>query len=806
MGIAAAVIAGDSLQRDDWERMEQSLRPHVQSLALSWNGRSSRPPRWLRSTAGLAWAHLPWDDDFAEQRNHSFELVPEEHEWILWIDTDDTLAAPDGLGFLHELDPLTTGVFLPYDYGHDPETGVVIVRQQRERILSRRARWRWVYPIHEVCQSGVGTQLARRDDAWIVHHREPRHNPATRERNRRILVRALREHPDVSRFKRYLADETYTESDLATGEERVELLLAAGKAYGDYVREAPWEDDAYTANHRMADIQRELGEHARAIDTELQGIKLRASWPDSYNGIALSCLELGDAARAEEWADLCLRACAAPDTSQAIEPLELVYTPHLLRGLAKRERGDLEGALGDLRIAQSVWNPKDLDDRVRKLQEQYDSAEADAPMPGPKRSANLTKGGRERSVAFFTRPLSEPWHPLLEEKGGIGGAETCVMRLAKRFAEDGWRTTVFGTPGEHAGEHDGVEYWPSTEFVAAEPWRVVIASRVPELFDSELNADVKLLWLHHVNLRDELLAKDVGLAEGRLDRFDATVCLSQWHAMHTRALYSDVPPIDVIPNGIESSWYDREPEPRTEPRFVYSSSPDRGLDVLLGLWPEIVGKWPGATLDVYYGWESIDAIVRSNPGSRMAQGLAAFKQYVVSLVDRLNTEHGGGITMHGRVPQRELAKRLHDATVWSYPTYFMETHCLTAIEMQLAGVIPVTSRLAALEETVAMREQLVEGWPNNSHYQRAWLRKLEQTMAMLPTHGSWMQQRGREHALRYDWDAIYRERWLPLVEGRRAVGSTLTGSASPLAAPPRAVQQKRTPSPCDPRSCASCSA
>jgi glycosyltransferase involved in cell wall biosynthesis len=58
------------------------------------------------------------------------------------------------------------------------------------------------------------------------------------------------------------------------------------------------------------------------------------------------------------------------------------------------------------------------------------------------------------------------------------------------------------------------------------------------------------------------------------------------------------------------------------------------------------------------------------------------------------------VVQHGRIPQDRLAQELQEATIWLYPTYFTETYCITAIEAQLAGAIPVTNHLAALSETV----------------------------------------------------------------------------------------------------------
>lgn len=768
----ASVIAGDGLDRSDWSRLTDSLKGHVDAIALSWNGKRERPPRWMfDSGIPVVHRHLPWDDDFAAQRNESFRIARHFFQadldkcWILWIDTDDELKFEHG--DLHTLvdglDDATTGVFLRYDYSLEPNTGVVIVEQWRERLLRADVPWKWSHRIHETCMGPAGTQWARREYAWIVHHRPVGQTPdlETRARNRRILTKALEQDPHEPRYVFYLANEVYAEADLETDPVRREQLLKqAVRTFADFVRMEPWSDSGYMANHRMADILRELGQNDESIDTDLQGIKLKPSWPDSYNGIALSCLNIGDWDRVLEWTSLCIKASVKPDTAQVLEPLEMRYTPYLLRGIAKKEKGMLSEAKADFMVASAAWNPPELARRVKELDELIAArSTTEVDKDALKKVRKSLRGARpERSVAFFTRPHFEPWHPAMEDQSGFGGSETAVMRISRQFADAGWRTVVFGTPGEHEGvDEHGVEWWKTEDFVHNEPFRLFISSRVPEVFEGPLKANTRVLWMHDVNVKDPLLDKHIQ------SNIDIVTAQTPWHMQHIRRLYNiDPAKLVLMPNGIDTSLFAREPEQRSAPRFVYSSSPDRGLDVLLGLWPEIRGKWPEARLDIFYGWESIDKIVAQNPNANMSQRFLYFKRYVIELIEALGGEEGG-IHWRGRTPQSKLAEELYDATAWLYPTFFCETFCITALEMQAAGVLPVTSNRAGLQTTVACKEQLVNGWPNNLTYQREWLKKLEQTMGMAETgQARWMQIKGREHALGHDWTDSF-EHWKQLV-------------------------------------------
>ena len=70
-----------------------------------------------------------------------------------------------------------------------------------------------------------------------------------------------------------------------------------------------------------------------------------------------------------------------------------------------------------------------------------------------------------------------------------------------------------------------------------------------------------------------------------------------------------------------------------------------------------------------------------------------------------------GVVAHGRVDQQTLAREMLSAGVWILPTWFCETSCISAMEAQAAGLRIVASKLAALEETVADRGELItEDW------------------------------------------------------------------------------------------------
>lgn len=123
-------------------------------------------------------------------------------------------------------------------------------------------------------------------------------------------------------------------------------------------------------------------------------------------------------------------------------------------------------------------------------------------------------------------------------------------------------------------------------------------------------------------------------------------------------------------------------------KLFYGSSYDRGLEHLLRMWPKIKEAHLTATLDICYGWDLFEKVFKDNP-ERMA-----WKEKMDQMM------LGEGITHHGRVGQEKLKEIRSTCGVWAYPTHFTEINCITALECQSDGLVPVTVNLGALKETV----------------------------------------------------------------------------------------------------------
>ena len=143
---------------------------------------------------------------------------------------------------------------------------------------------------------------------------------------------------------------------------------------------------------------------------------------------------------------------------------------------------------------------------------------------------------------------------------------------------------------------------------------------------------------------------------------------------------------------------------RNPKRVIYSSSPDRGLQTLLEMWPAILKQEPEAELHTFYGFGNWEKSVAMGLRTDIPWLSPTALRQIKHLIRSLPRVHD-----HGSVSGTQLAGEMLVSGVWAYPTWFSETNCITAAEMQAAGCYCVTTPIAALNETVGASGTLVPG-------------------------------------------------------------------------------------------------
>lgn len=323
-------------------------------------------------------------------------------------------------------------------------------------------------------------------------------------------------------------------------------------------------------------------------------------------------------------------------------------------------------------------------------------------------------GPRDSSdeVAIYCGPGWEKWHPTDIERKGLGGSETAAIRLAAALSEIGYVVTVYGECDFCA--YRQVTFKPHQTFDPLEKRKAVIASRAPWLADRKINAEKFLLWMHDTDYGQEM-------TDERMRKFDKIMVLSNWQRIHVMDKTGmGASKFFVTGNAIEPSYFNGwrsthfvrgecNCDPADEfcnelgecsqesvvvPTALYSSSPDRGLDLLLKLWPKVREQVPGAELRYCYS-SVYDKVAEQNPMVR------AFRDEVRKLADQ------PGVVNLGSLTQPDLANEMLGTSVWLAPSYnssldaqFKETYCIGALEAAAAGCAVIASDWGALPERV----------------------------------------------------------------------------------------------------------
>ena len=369
----------------------------------------------------------------------------------------------------------------------------------------------------------------------------------------------------------------------------------------------------------------------------------------------------------------------------------------------------------------------------------------------------------------------------------LGGSESAVVFMARELARRGHRVRVFcncapmasavelpkqrqrqatadyadcADEGASAvelpkqrgpGEYDGVAYHDLTEFgrfVEEGECNVFVCCRHLRGLAAPVRSAVNVVWNHDLMVKPA--ARQLMSLMYKVDRL---VVLSEFHKEQFQR-HLDVPEerYVVTRNGVDLELVEEATAgvERDRNRLIYTSRPERGLEVLLAIWPELKASRPELKLAVAF---------YENPGAD-----AQMAEYVGAL--RRMGEQLPGVEFLGALSKRELYREMAGSGLLVYPAMFPEVSCITAIEAAGCGTPVVASRYCGLKETVAEGETgvLVPGDPRGEEYQRGFV---EAVVGLVEEEGRWqgMSEAGKRRVEeRYQWGRIAEE-WEGVLEG-----------------------------------------
>jgi glycosyltransferase involved in cell wall biosynthesis len=730
-----------------------SVRDHVDQVVVVLAGESTDKTREvaLRYTSEVY--DFEWIDDFSAARNFSFSFL--RTDWGFWIDADDIVKGAEKIHEVIERQKADiVAVILPYFYAFD-DHGNCTTLLDRKRFVRLAHGWEWKDRIHEDIIEHKGARYARTQDISIWHQHRGYEN--RQERNIPLLIKSYEEDPNNARHWKYLGYQYFANGDW------LEAIRWLGRFAADR-RGVPierWQAMCYCAKALRA-----RGEHEKAIRASQAAMHILPHLNDAYFELGLAYLAMDAYEKTVHWTEIGLQM-QTPDTVVIVNPLEMIVQPHATIALALYHLGDLKGAAQQ--AAQAVTGLPDfaptadlmkrlldtqvLGDEFIKTNKKVKAAtrlslynDVDLKLAPEVRDAVftpyvnlLTKRGSQPRVIFYAGNQLEPWDPQTASLKGIGGSETALVEIEKRFVAAGWETQVFARPDKEEST-TWMDYYRYRPDIKAD---LLVTHRSPEVLSGDHAAEKVWAWWHDLNYGDK---------PSEADRCDLYLGVSQWHADYLTRQYPWIADrVGFVPNGIDLDRFQAQ-LPRQARKVVYSSSPDRGLAALLQLWQRhviVMDVDPLPELHIYYGWESFDAT------SHLYPGMSMMKETIQALGDHPS------IHWRGRLPQGELAQEFLTAEVWAYPTNFLEVSCITAMEAMAAGLTCVTSECGALPETLGDVGFKVPGPNGGSGYAELWMGVL---YASLLKEDVIQAQRnaGRERVKNLTWEKSW-EKWKTLL-------------------------------------------
>lgn len=211
-------------------------------------------------------------------------------------------------------------------------------------------------------------------------------------------------------------------------------------------------------------------------------------------------------------------------------------------------------------------------------------------------------------------------------------------------------------------------------------------------YPSQVDPSKKLIYWNQLSFDQD--AVQFLRQKQNVDRIDHFVFVSDWQAEQFRKIFN-IPgeKTSVIKNACIGVKTKTSINNNKKIKICYTSTPWRGLDVLLKSW-EIL-KPQNCELHVF----SSCKIYGKDFAAQDSQ-----YEFLYDWCKRLP-----GVVYRGSIPNDELRKELQTFDILAYPNTFEETSCIAVIEALSAGLRVITSSLGALPETT-------EGWSRMYSY------------------------------------------------------------------------------------------
>jgi len=327
----------------------------------------------------------------------------------------------------------------------------------------------------------------------------------------------------------------------------------------------------------------------------------------------------------------------------------------------------------------------------------------------------------------------------------LGGSESSIVYMACELARLGHDVTVYCKTPEGSAAAGYSHYYKFFTDYTSMPWDVVISFRSFDPFLLGRIAPRMIYWTGDASDQEVLKHFDHAALQ---ENIDLIFCVSEWHRRSfIEKFHLSSEKVLATRNGFCPELISSA-SPREWTRCAYSSTPFRGLQILLKIFPQMRASFPSLCLDVFssmkvYGWKSEDD-----------------QKEFRSIYEAANQP---GVQWHSSVPQPALLQSLGKTGLFLYPNTFDETSCIAAIEAQASGCVVVTSAKAGLNETVQNGKTgiCLSGDPASEDYQQEFVRTVDSLLRNPDRMAEISAAAMRRAFAQYTWASIASE-WIDI--------------------------------------------
>ena len=696
------IVKGDDKEAELLDRCLDNMESYVDGIFVTSTHKVAESPnKKVTEICQKHKAHISyfeWQKDFAMARNFNFSQVPQEYDYIMWLDADDVVRGAEKLRDTIEAHPNTDAFAFWYMYAFDEYKQATVVHKKTQ-IVRNDGCVEWAGALHEDFKENRSITIEFVEGIERMHLTTEERVEIAKTRNVEVSLNDSIENPDDPRTYWNLGN-----SYMGNGQ-----LEEARITFTKFIQMSDSDEEKYLAVLRLAEIENQLQHNDQATAYMYQAIGMRPNYPDGYLQAGYYFFTHNEVDKAESYLLMGLVKKPPYHSMIVYNPRDYDYNPMMLLGKVyfTKNRPDLalpmlkgcldihpenkylQGLVKEMQIetdrlvkvveeVQSIDKLEDIEEikkRIAKIPDDLKSHPALCALRNKYFIKNTSSG---KDLVYYCGHTTHEWNPEMAKTKGIGGSEEAVINLSKAWAKAGWNVTVYANCGSKEMICDGVTYKPFWEFNVKDKQDVLILWRSPKVVDLNLNAKTILVDVHDVIPSGEFTEK-------RLSRITKVMLKTKAH----RVLFPNIPDekIAIIPNGMDFDLFDQKIK-KDQFMLVNTSSPDRSMDIMPKLFKKIKEQVPEARMKWAYGWD-----IFNNAFEGDVKKLA----WRDNLIAEMNE---AGIESVGRLSQKECAKLYLEGNILAYPSEFYEIDCISVKKAQACGCFPIATDFAAFDESI----------------------------------------------------------------------------------------------------------